>query len=104
MIATVTLNPCVDKTMTVDHFDIYRMNRVQVLRTDPSGKGINVSKALHALGVETLCSGFDYTDGTPSPLVTDLDTLGWRLPRSASSARYRSRAHCRKAHGRRQQH
>ena len=37
MIATVTLNPCVDKTMTVDHFDIYRMNRVQVLRTDPSG-------------------------------------------------------------------
>ena len=76
MIATVTLNPCVDKTVTVDRFDIYRMNRVQVLRTDPSGKGINVSKALHALGVETLCSGFDYTDGTPSPLVTDLDTLG----------------------------
>ena len=76
MIATVTLNPCIDKTVTVDHFDIYRMNRVQVLRTDPSGKGINVSKALHALGVVTLCSGFDYTDGTPSPLVTDLDALG----------------------------
>ena len=76
MVATVTLNPCIDKTVSVEQFDIYRMNRVQIVRTDPSGKGINVSKTLKELGVETICTGFDFTDGTPSPLVMDLDVSG----------------------------
>lgn len=76
MIATLTVNPCIDKTVTVEEFDLYRMNRVQVLRTDPSGKGINVSKAIHALGGHTLCAGFDFTDGMPSPLVADMEREG----------------------------
>lgn len=76
MIATVTANPCLDKTVTVPQFDLYRMNRVRVLCTDPSGKGINVSKTLAAMGAQTLCVGFDFTDGTPSPLRTDLDACG----------------------------
>ena len=76
MIATVTANPCIDKTVAVEEFDLYRMNRVRVLCTDPSGKGINVSKALHAIGVETLCVGFDFTEEGRSPLVADLETCG----------------------------
>ena len=63
MIATVTANPCVDKTVTVPAFDLYRMNRVRVISTDLSGKGINVSKVLRALGAETLCTGFDFCEG-----------------------------------------
>ncbi len=76
MIATVTANPCIDKTVSVKEFDLYRMNRVRVLCTDPSGKGINVSKTLAAMGAETLCVGFDFTDGGPSPLAADLDACG----------------------------
>ena len=76
MIATVTANPCIDKTVVTENFDICRMNRVRVLRTDPSGKGINVSKAIRALGGETFCTGFSFTDGGPSPLTEDLDSAG----------------------------
>ena len=85
MIATVTANPCIDKTVTTDTFDIYKMNRVRVLRTDPSGKGINVSKAIHALGGKTFCTGLNFTDGGPSPLTEDLDRLG--IPHSFVSVR-----------------
>lgn len=85
MIATVTANPCIDKTVTTDTFDIHRMNRVRVLRTDPSGKGINVSKAVHTLGGETLCTGLNFTDGGSSPLTEDLDRLG--IPHSFVSVK-----------------
>ena len=63
MIATVTANPCIDKTVAVEKFDLYKMNRVRVLRTDFGGKGINVSIALHNLGAETVCLGFNFPDG-----------------------------------------
>ena len=76
MIATVTANPCLDKTVSVPQFDLYRMNRVRVLCTDPSGKGINVSKTLAAMGAQTLCVGFDFTDGGTSLLKADLDACG----------------------------
>ena len=75
MIATVTANPCIDKTVTVEKFDLYAMNRVEVLRLDPSGKGINVSKVLKAFGTESICTGFDFSNGT-SPLVADLEASG----------------------------
>lgn len=76
MIATVTANPCIDKTVTVEKFDLYAMNRVEILRLDPSGKGINVSKVLRAFGGESICTGFDFSKGGASPLVTDLNSLG----------------------------
>ena len=76
MIGTVTANPCVDKTVTVQKFDLYAMNRVEVLRLDPSGKGINVSKVLRAFGRESLCTGFDFARGGRSVLAKDLDALG----------------------------
>src|ERR1039457_1501149 len=43
MIATVTLNPAIDKTMVVPGFSIGRTNRGQVERVDLGGKGINVA-------------------------------------------------------------
>ena len=57
MIITVTLNPALDKTITVSRLLINGVNRVGNTRLDAGGKGINVSKTIRALGGETLAMG-----------------------------------------------
>ena len=58
MIATVTLNPSLDKIVTVEELVIDEANRWTSLRRDPGGKGINVSRVIHELGGETTAYGF----------------------------------------------
>jgi 6-phosphofructokinase 2 len=58
MIATVTLNPSLDKTATVEELVVDEANRWTSLRRDPGGKGINVSRVIHELGGETIAYGF----------------------------------------------
>lgn len=58
MVITVTLNPAMDKTLTVDNFSIGRVNRASSIRYDIGGKGINVSKVLVNLGIQSNCTGF----------------------------------------------
>ncbi len=54
MIVTVTPNPSIDRTVTVEQLHIGEINRALLSRVDPGGKGVNVARALSANGAETL--------------------------------------------------
>lgn len=58
MITTVTLNPAIDKTISVDNFRLNSVNRVSNVYEDIGGKGINVSKVLNLLGERNVALGF----------------------------------------------
>lgn len=56
MIYTVTLNPAIDKTVVIPDFTTGSVNRIQSLRIDAGGKGINVTKCLQNLGTESIAA------------------------------------------------
>jgi 1-phosphofructokinase family hexose kinase len=58
MIYTVTLNPALDRTLTVSQLRVGELNRAHAVRLDLSGKGINVSKALRVLDVPSRIIAF----------------------------------------------
>lgn len=57
MIYTVTLNPALDKTVKIPGMALDTVNRITEMRTDPGGKGINVSKVIAKLGGESCAAG-----------------------------------------------
>jgi 1-phosphofructokinase len=74
-VLTITLNPALDKTVTIEQFAYGGLNRIKEWRTDPGGKGINVAKVLKGFEVEVSCSGL--TAGRQGKEVTEkLGTLG----------------------------
>lgn len=58
MIYTVTFNPSIDYVMFVDDFKIDGLNRAQDTNKFAGGKGINVSRVLKALDVDSTALGF----------------------------------------------
>jgi 1-phosphofructokinase/tagatose 6-phosphate kinase len=58
MIVTVTLNAAVDRTLTVPNFQRGQRHRASAGVTLAGGKGINVARALKALGVPVVATGF----------------------------------------------
>jgi 1-phosphofructokinase len=58
MIVTVTLNPAIDRSLTVPRFEVGKTNRGEVRRTDAGGKGINVAKAVKQFGADVCALGF----------------------------------------------
>ncbi len=57
MIATVTLNPSVDKSILVRDLEIGKTNRGEVVRLEAGGKGINVARALKLWGSTVFALG-----------------------------------------------
>jgi 1-phosphofructokinase len=53
VIVTVTPSPSIDWTVSVDPFTLGAVNRATDSVREPSGKGVNVSIALHRGGIET---------------------------------------------------
>lgn len=58
MIYTVTFNPSIDYVMFVDDFKIDGLNRAQDTNKFAGGKGINVSRVLKTLEVDSTALGF----------------------------------------------
>ena len=58
MIITVTFNTSIDRTLQVDDFRPGGVLKGQLLRWQPAGKGVNVSRCLAALGHESIVTGF----------------------------------------------
>jgi 1-phosphofructokinase family hexose kinase len=75
MIYTVTLNPSLDRTLTVPRILDDEMVRATASRLDWGGKGFNVSRTLQALGAESVAMGFA-GGGTGQKLEHGLRDLG----------------------------
>lgn len=58
MVTTITLNPMLDKTVRVDRLVRGAIHRSPEMKMVAGGKGINVSRQLNLLGVETMATGF----------------------------------------------
>lgn len=58
MIITVTMNPAIDKTVDIETLERGGLNRIHHVELDAGGKGINVSKTIHALGGTSIAIGF----------------------------------------------
>lgn len=75
MITVVSLNPCVDKTLALDRFDLHAANRVTFVREDVGGKGMNVGRMLQNLDAQVQLIGFDFI-GSPGMLIPALESCG----------------------------
>ena len=75
MITTICLNPCFDKTVEVNHFEVGRVNRIQDSRVDLGGKGINVAIVAGRLGLDVQCIGTMGENGSEE-LVHMMDREG----------------------------
>jgi 1-phosphofructokinase family hexose kinase len=75
MIFTVTLNPAVDRELTVDRIVFDTVLRASDWRVDCGGKGFNVARMLKSLGISSVALGF--AAGKSGELLSDkLKALG----------------------------
>ncbi len=75
MITTVTLNPMLDKTIDVASLERGRIHRASRMQMVAGGKGINVARQLHRLGILVQATGF-LGGETGQVIRTLLDTEG----------------------------
>lgn len=65
-VLTVTLNPAIDRTVTISNFTAGIVNRVEDVRQNPGGKGVNVASALADHGLRVAVTGFLGRENTAS--------------------------------------
>jgi 1-phosphofructokinase family hexose kinase len=61
MIATITINPAIDKIYYIDDFSLNKLNRITDENKEaisPGGKGVNISIMLKKFGINTIAMGF----------------------------------------------
>ena len=75
MIVTITLNPALDKTSTIETLHVGQLNRLQNVTEDIGGKGINVSRAIAALGGTSVAVGF-IGGNSGNLILKSLEVLG----------------------------
>lgn len=69
MIYTVTFNPSIDYIMFTDGFELKGLNRAKATYKFAGGKGINVSRVLKTLGVQSTALGF--AGGFPGDFIAN---------------------------------
>ena len=57
-VVTITLNAAIDRTVTISNFTAGAVNRVESVRSNPGGKGVNVASALADYGHDVAVTGF----------------------------------------------
>ncbi|MGC3988163.1 MAG: 1-phosphofructokinase [Chthoniobacteraceae bacterium] len=57
-VITITLNPAIDRTVTIPNFRTGAVNRASEVRSTAGGKGVNVAAALADYGKEVAVTGF----------------------------------------------
>jgi len=74
-VLTVTLNPAIDVTWTVEALRVGETVRVRGVRSRSGGKGVNVAAVVRALGGDSLVVALTAAAG-PDEFRTGLDALG----------------------------
>lgn len=82
MIVTVTPNPSIDMSFTVDRLRVGEVNRATTVRRDPAGKGVNVARALSRNGVATtaLFPADAYGGQQLARLLSEIGVPAWAVP------------------------
>lgn len=78
IITTVTLNPVLDKAVSVPRLEPGTIHRLRPMREDLGGKGINVSRALRHLGIESRIVAF-FGGRTGAFMRLELERAGYEV-------------------------
>ena len=70
------MNPALDKTVEIRPLTIDAVNRIVSIRTDPGGKGINVSKVIRKLGGKSVAVGILGGNTGRRAILTALEEMG----------------------------
>lgn len=57
MLLTVTLNPAIDRILPVEGFTAEKIFRIPAANVQIGGKGLNVARAAHTLGLPVRATG-----------------------------------------------
>ncbi len=87
-IITLTANPAIDLHLAAKNMEMGSHNPARTLRTDSGGKGVNLSRALHAWGIDNLCYLFLGREGADE-FLRPLRSLGMRLDCTLTEGRVR---------------